>query len=73
MTEIVAPKASSIQLLQVAALTSLLWDGESWDIVNTGTTTTGLVRCDGKLVELPNATFDALIHQGKILPRAVNS
>lgn len=66
MTEIAAPRASSIQLLQVAVGTSLLWDGECWEVVNTGATTTGLVRSDGKFIELPNATFDALIQQGKI-------
>lgn len=54
-------------LLQIAVGTNIYWDGESWEIVNTGTTTTGLLRADGKLIELPNLAFTALIDTGKIV------
>ncbi|MBE8966386.1 DDE-type integrase/transposase/recombinase [Nostocales cyanobacterium LEGE 12452] len=54
-------------LLQIAVGTNIYWDGESWEIVNTGTTTTGLLRADGKLIELPNLAFTALIDTGKIM------
>jgi putative transposase len=35
--------------------------------VNTGTTATGLLRTDGKFVELPNTTIYQLIQNGKII------
>ncbi|MCF2151988.1 hypothetical protein IQ276_037400 [Desmonostoc muscorum LEGE 12446] len=54
-------------VLQIAVGTNISWDGESWEIVNTGTTTTGLLRADSKLIELPNAAFTALIDTGKIV------
>lgn len=66
-TEIVPNTAKSLQLIQVAVGTNLFWDGECWEIVNTGRTTTGLLRKDGFFVELANATFEMLLHQGKIV------
>lgn len=58
--------SSNQTVLKIAVGTCISWDGESWEIVNTGTTTTGLLRLDGKLIELPNAEFSALIDTGKI-------
>lgn len=52
--------------LQIAVGKSISWDEESWEIVNTGTTTTGLLRGDGQLIELPNAILTKLIDTGKI-------
>jgi transposase InsO family protein len=59
-------KTSNQTVLQIAVGTCISWDGESWEIVNTGTATTGLLRADGKLIELPNAAISALIDNGKI-------
>lgn len=45
---------SNLQSVEIAVGKSLSWDGESWDVVNTGTTTTGLLRTDGKFVGHPH-------------------
>jgi len=67
LAEVSVPKEmGDFRLLQVAVGNSLSWDGECWDVVNTGTTTTGLLRRDGKFVELPNAVFEELFQKGKI-------
>lgn len=50
---------------------TLIWDNEHWEIINTGTQTTALLRADGKFQELPNATLENLIYQGKITALAV--
>ena len=65
-TEVAASSACSLQLISVTVGTSLVWDGECWEIVNTGATATGLLRADGKFVELPNVAFETLIQQGKV-------
>ena len=64
---------SNLQSVEIAVGKSLSWDGESWDVVNTGTTTTGLLRTDGKFVELPNATVFQLIQDGKITVAPIQS
>lgn len=67
VTQVEAPtRNSSAQTIQVAVGASLCWDGEIWEIVNTGSTLTGLLRSDGKFVELPNIAFEELIQKGKI-------
>lgn len=55
-----------VQPIQIKVGTSLSWDGQCWDIVNTGITTVGLLRSDGMFTELPNATFERLIEQSRI-------
>lgn len=57
---------SNQTVLEIAVGNEISWDGESWQIVNTGSTTTALLRADGQLIELPNAKFTALIDTGKI-------
>jgi hypothetical protein len=53
VTKVEAPTASSsAQIIQVAVGASFCWDGEIWEIVNTGSTSIGLLRSDGKFVEL---------------------
>jgi len=67
MTQVEASTVnSSVQIIQVAVGASICWDGEIWEIVNTGSTLTGLLRSDGKFVELPNIAFEELIQKGKI-------
>jgi len=62
-----------------AALVSLsvgspaIWDGRGWTIVNVGQTTTTLLADDGTLVELPTATLEALICQGKLIGGAMTA
>jgi len=46
---------------------SVVWDGRCWTIVNVGQTTTALLSDEGILVEIPSATLDALIRQGKLI------
>jgi putative transposase len=55
-----------VQPIQVKVGTSLSWDGQFWDIVNTGVTTVGLLRSDGTFTELPNSAFEQLIEQNRI-------
>lgn len=67
VTQVEVPLASSsLHIVQVAVGTTIHWDGEIWEIVNTGSTSTGLLRSDGKFIELPNSTLDELIQKGKI-------
>lgn len=61
-----SPVAQTVQILSVTVGAIVIWDGERWEIVNTGSTNTGLLRTDGKFVELPNAALDALIQKGQI-------
>jgi putative transposase len=66
-TQVDAPTVdNSVQIIQVDVGTSLCWDGEIWEIVNTGSTLTGLLRSDNKFVELPNISLEKLIQNGKI-------
>lgn len=55
------------QLFQTPVGTSISWDDQLWKVVNTGTATIGLLRTDGILIELPNAAFEEMILQGKII------
>lgn len=48
-----------------------IWDGRGWTIANVGQTTTALLADDGTLLDLPTATLDALIRQGKLIGGAV--
>uniref|UniRef100_B8HXC0 Integrase catalytic region n=1 Tax=Cyanothece sp. (strain PCC 7425 / ATCC 29141) TaxID=395961 RepID=B8HXC0_CYAP4 len=67
ITLVEAPLAnSSLHIVQVGVGTTIHWDGEVWEIVNTGSTMTGLLRSDGKFIELPNSAIDELIQKGKI-------
>nr|WP_290221389.1 Mu transposase C-terminal domain-containing protein [Trichocoleus desertorum] len=56
----------SLQNVQISVGSSLLWDSELWEVINTGITSTALLRSDGKLIELPNSAIDKLISEGKI-------
>jgi putative transposase len=52
--------------VHIATGVTVLWDNRPWTIANTGETTTTLLAEDGTLVDLPNATFEALIKQGRL-------
>ena len=54
-------------VVHVAVGTPITWDGRCWTIVNLGETTTALLAKDGTLTELPQATFEALVKQGKLI------
>jgi hypothetical protein len=54
-------------VLPLAVGSPAIWDGRGWTIVNVGQTTTALLAGDGTLVELPMATLEALIRQGKLI------
>jgi hypothetical protein len=66
-TEVAISSYSNVQLISVTVGTSLVWDSEPCKIVNTGASTTALLRADGKCVELLNAEFENLIQRGKII------
>ena len=42
------------------------WDGRGWRIANIGGTTVALLSEDGSLLELPDATVESLVKQGRI-------
>jgi putative transposase len=48
---------------------SILWDEKGWTIVNLGASSVALLAEDGSVVELPHATFETLIQQGKLTGR----
>ena len=66
----IPPPAVSCQMqrLPISVGNNLLWDGEVWMIANTGMTATGLLRADGKFVELLNETLSDLVRMGTIKP-----
>lgn len=59
--------AGGFRSVSLAVGSSVIWDGRHWTIVNSGQTTTAILAEDGTLVELPNATVEALIGQGKLV------
>jgi putative transposase len=52
--------------VSVAAGQAVSWDGKRWEIVNIGTSKTGLLASDGSLVEMPHSTFEELARAGGI-------
>ncbi|HEY9696169.1 MAG TPA: transposase family protein [Trichocoleus sp.] len=56
----------TFQPIEISVGALIAWDSEQWQIVNTGVTTIGLLRADGKFIELPNAILENLIQDGKI-------
>ncbi len=64
VSPVLVPSPPSVEVAVGAAVT---WDGRGWTIVNLGETTTALLAGDGTLTELPHATFEALVKQGKLV------
>lgn len=50
----------------VALGASVVWDGQSWTIVNFGITQVTLLAIDGTLIDLPRTTFEGLVKEGKL-------
>src|SRR6266849_1629532 len=50
----------------IAIGAAVMWDGKGWMIANDGEKHISLLAADGALVELPYATFETLVKQGKI-------
>ncbi len=48
---------------------SIRWDEKGWTIVNLGASSVALLAEDGNVVELPHATFETLVQQGKLTGR----
>lgn len=68
-TALRAPFAA-LGLPTLAAGTGLIWDGQAWTLLNAGETATTLLDATGGLVELPRATFHALVGQGRLVAAA---
>jgi putative transposase len=64
----IAPAAPGSQVcaVKVSAGTSISWDGEHWQIVNTGNTSIGLLKDNGEFIQLPNKVFEGLVEKGQI-------
>src|SRR2546425_4812901 len=52
--------------MALAANTPLLWDGQSWQLLNLGHTTVTLRAAEGHLTELPFQVFQDLLEAGKV-------
>jgi hypothetical protein len=50
----------------IAIGAAVIWDGKGWLVANDGEKLISLLAEDGALVELPYATFESLVKQGKI-------
>lgn len=57
----------STHVVEVAVGARVLWDSRAWTIMNVGETTTTLMAEGSALVELPNAHFQTLVTQGKLV------
>lgn len=55
------------QRIKITIGVRLNWDGEVWQISNTGANKTSLQRADGQLVSLNNEQLDTLIDRGEII------
>jgi transposase InsO family protein len=64
----IAPPAPGSQVcaVKVSAGTAISWDGEHWQIVNTGNTSIGLLKDNGEFIQLPNKVFEGLVREGQI-------
>jgi len=68
LLEISAPTAAdAVRLVDVRVGTCISYDGEPWEIINTGETSIALLRSDKHYIELPNSLFKRLIQEGKIV------
>jgi putative transposase len=52
------------QTLRAGAVVT--WDGRAWQVANTGATTVALLDEGGRLLEVPDATLESLVKQGRI-------
>lgn len=52
--------------IEMASGVSVEWDGRRWTIVNAGVTQVSVLGEDGKLMDLPQATFEALVKQNRL-------
>ena len=53
-----------VQTLRAGAVVT--WDGRAWQIANIGGTTVALLGEDGRLLELPDATLESLVKEGRL-------
>lgn len=68
MIETTSPRLSSTpRPVAVAVGAMVVWDGKPWMVANVGETAITLIAGKEGLVELPQATFEALIRQSKII------
>ncbi|XGV96566.1 MAG: Mu transposase C-terminal domain-containing protein [Leptolyngbya sp. BL-A-14] len=58
--------AFDIEWTTIEIGTSLLWDGETWTIVNTGNQFVSLINIENKFTDLPNNVFQTLVQEGRI-------
>ena len=66
------PSRYSTRAILVQAGSPVVWDGRPWTIVNVGETATTLLNEKSAVTELPNARFEALVLQGKMVGLAVS-
>jgi len=61
------PDSGGSHAIDVAPDSIVTWDGKPLRIVNVGRNETTFMSEQGHIVALPNATFEALVKEGKIL------
>lgn len=62
----VSSPADRISALQARSGTSICWDGQVWEILNTGANCVSMLGAHGQYQDLPNSVFEALVGEGKI-------
>lgn len=65
-TTITSSSHGSHHFITATLGTSVVWDGQSWTIVNLGATQTTLLAEDGTVINLPQMTFEGLIRAGRL-------
>jgi putative transposase len=59
-------ESSMPRVVELAVGRSLTWNGNIWQVINVGDGQVSLIGTDQNLVELPQATVESLIQEGKI-------
>lgn len=66
-------KSEGFQKVTISIGVRLNWDGQIWEVVNTGSTKTSLQPVDGPIMQILNGQLDALIEAGEISPLQLSS
>jgi transposase InsO family protein len=59
------------QTLRAGAMVT--WDGRAWQVANIGSTTVAMLGEDGRLLELPAASLESLIREGRLTQSATDA
>lgn len=63
---IVPEKQPGLGVQSLRPGTTLVWDNRNWQVANIGDTKIALLSEDGSLIDLPTATIESLVREGRI-------